>query len=196
MSLNQYLLKWAESLIPVGTRRMAQFGDQVFAGSFDLVERHFLKKGIWCISLDNAKPVRHWCYSPDLGKPLPSYFHGQFDVVTNFGTIEHVDQSPESQYWAWRNMNDLCRPGGLMLHALPAYANWPDHCRYYYTEIFVSDLAHAVGYIVCAKDRYKFDGKEDQTLLLVAYEKLAYGFMSPVEFARLPIHDLGEGWNK
>ena len=53
---------------------------------------------------------------------------GQFDVVCNFGTSEHVipDQMP-----VFQTMHDLCDVGGLMLHAVPSEGcNRHGHSRY------------------------------------------------------------------
>lgn len=53
----------------------------------------------------------------DLNFPVDSKYFGQFDVVTNFGTSEHVapDQMP-----CFQTIHDLCDVGGLMLHAVPS----------------------------------------------------------------------------
>ena len=79
----------------------------------------------------------------DLNKPMPFVFLSQFDVVTNYGTIEHIN----NQYQAFRNMHDMCKRDGIMLHTLPMedYA-YPEHCRYYYSEPFVRDLGNACNY--------------------------------------------------
>jgi len=53
----------------------------------------------------------------DLNLPVEEKHFGQFDVVTNFGTSEHV--SP-NQMPVFQTMHDLCDVGGLMLHAVPS----------------------------------------------------------------------------
>ncbi|MEO8627119.1 MAG: hypothetical protein ABI612_03335 [Betaproteobacteria bacterium] len=55
-------------------------------------------------------------YKVDLNHPssgLP-----EFDVVTNFGTTEHVFNIGE----AFRTLHNLTRPGGISLHAIPSFA--------------------------------------------------------------------------
>jgi SAM-dependent methyltransferase len=47
---------------------------------------------------------------------VPSEFIGKYDVVTNFGTTEHV----ANQLQSFKIAHDLARPGGLMVHVLPA----------------------------------------------------------------------------
>ena len=43
------------------------------------------------------------------------------DLVTNFGTTEHVkaNRNPEAQYWCFANAHNLCEVGGIMVHAVP-----------------------------------------------------------------------------
>jgi hypothetical protein len=47
----------------------------------------------------------------------------QYDVVTNFGTLEHINDF----YMGFKNMHKLCKYGGLMIHIIPALNHWPGH---------------------------------------------------------------------
>lgn len=47
----------------------------------------------------------------------------QYDIVTDFGTLEHV----EDYYMGFKNTHRLCKIGGLMIHILPAINQWPGH---------------------------------------------------------------------
>jgi SAM-dependent methyltransferase len=47
---------------------------------------------------------------------LPDWARKKFDVVTNFGTTEHV----ANQLNAFKIIHDLTAPGGIMIHAVPA----------------------------------------------------------------------------
>ena len=47
---------------------------------------------------------------------VPTELVGKYDVVTNFGTTEHV----ANQLQSFKIAHDLATPGGLMLHVLPA----------------------------------------------------------------------------
>ncbi len=68
-------------------------------------------------------------------------FTETFDLVTNLGTLEHCfDQAA-----CFRNMHNLCRSGGLMIHCLPAQG-LVNHGFYNYHPRFVADLAAANGY--------------------------------------------------
>ncbi len=75
----------------------------------------------------------------DLNHPLP--VAETFDVVTNFGTSEHVFDQAQ----LFRSIHALVRPGGFMLHALP-HQGGPDHGFYNYHPTFFHDLAAANGY--------------------------------------------------
>ena len=75
----------------------------------------------------------------DLGKPVPADFLNRYNVITNYGTIEHIN----NQYDAFKNAHDMCRAGGIMIHSFPLVGNWPKHCRYYYDLEFVHKLAVA-----------------------------------------------------
>lgn len=77
----------------------------------------------------------------DLNRPLP--IDETFDVVTNFGTSEHVFDQAQ----LFRSIHALVRPGGLMLHALP-HQGGPDHGFFNYQPTFFHDLAAANGYRV------------------------------------------------
>ena len=65
----------------------------------------------------------------------------QFDLVTNLGTAEHVF----NQYHFFKNMHDLTKPGGLMLHTLPNQGGY-DHGFYNYHPKFCFDLCEANNY--------------------------------------------------
>lgn len=68
-------------------------------------------------------------------------FSKTFDLVTNLGTAEHCF----NQYSVFKNLHDLCRHGGLMIHALTAQGN-VNHGFYNYHPRFVADLAAANNY--------------------------------------------------
>lgn len=71
---------------------------------------------------------------------IPTSINIQFDIITNFGTTEHVE--PESgQYTCWNNINDLLKVGGLLINEVPTdNGYWYDHCRYFYTDDFFYNL--------------------------------------------------------
>ena len=100
----------------------------------------------------------------DLSRPLNSslkHLLGKCDVVTNFGTTEHVGESeyidePQgyekmdiwaAQYHAFRNIHNLVRSdGGMIINMVPAAGCWPRHGAVEYEPRFFYSLAQAAGY--------------------------------------------------
>ncbi len=69
----------------------------------------------------------------DLSVPIEDQsLVGQFDIITNFGTSEHVS----NQYCCFRNIHELCRVGGIIVHVVPLYGYWKKHSEYWYTQEF------------------------------------------------------------
>jgi hypothetical protein len=133
-------LKWCE----LGNQRI---------NDNEIAKRFYQSLGVEHISIDlngedEALPI-------DLDKPMPFILLNQFDVITNYGTIEHVN----NQYQVFTNVHDMCKKGGLVNHIFPPRGHWPGHCRYYYSEDFVRGLAkacdyHIAGFMILDKDEY------------------------------------------
>lgn len=123
----------------------------------------------------------------DLDEPLPEHFDGVFDVVTNYGTAEHVN----NQYQVFKTIHDSCRRGGLMIHGFPLQGTFLGHCRYYYPEEFVKKLAGYCMYNVVDTKIFNYStGKRKRHLLAVAFIKPNdYQFIGRKLFNRLPIED-------
>lgn len=81
----------------------------------------------------------------DLNKDLKTHYNWteQFDLVTNNGTSEHVF----NQYAVFKNMHDLTKVGGYMIHVLPYY-KWSDHGFYNYQPQLFACLAAENEYVV------------------------------------------------
>jgi len=61
----------------------------------------------------------------------------QFDVTTNFGTSEHVF----NQLMFFKNMHNLTKENGYMIHYVP-FKIYQSHCLYHYTTSFFTSLAY------------------------------------------------------
>jgi hypothetical protein len=134
---------------------MAELGNQHLYDDLDRLLGHgpsakafFTAKGVHHVSFD-------WngCYGAlplDLTRPIdePRFREG-FDVVTNFGTSEHV--SP--QHPCFVNIHDLCKPESLMIHEVPEEGHWPGHAPVHYTYGFFEALARACSYEVVQLSR-------------------------------------------
>jgi SAM-dependent methyltransferase len=71
----------------------------------------------------------------------PAEHRGRFDLVTNFGTTEHV----ANQLNAFKVIHDLAAPGAVMIHELPAQGN-VNHGFFNYNPKFFRMLAENNGY--------------------------------------------------
>jgi hypothetical protein len=72
---------------------------------------------------------------------VPPDLHGRFDLVTNYGTTEHVI----NQMLAMKSVHDLAKPGGIIHHDLPLGGHHL-HCYFDYNPGLFSDLASANNY--------------------------------------------------
>jgi SAM-dependent methyltransferase len=77
----------------------------------------------------------------DLNQPID--IGQRFDIVHNAGTLEHVFDIAQ----AFRNIHNLTRPGGFMIHHAP-FVGWVDHGFYSLHPTLFWDLAEANGYRV------------------------------------------------
>jgi hypothetical protein len=81
------------------------------------------------------------CVQADLREKIP--FEANNHMVTNFGTLEHVDGS---LYTPFLNIHNACKEGGVMIHENPMTGNWPGHGYHYFTQKFYIELAKACKY--------------------------------------------------
>ena len=136
--LDRYIA--AAGLSYVGMR-MCEFGNQhLLEFATGSAKTYFERLGVDHTSYDlNGEDG---ALAVDLAIPLD--VSDSFDVVTNFGTCEHI---PEI-YTAFLNAHNLCRVGGLMVHAMPHVGHWPGHGFYTFTPEFFLKLAEAACYRV------------------------------------------------
>ena len=80
----------------------------------------------------------------------------EFDIVTNYGTSEHVKQ----QYEVFANIHNWTRVGGAMVHCLPQAGYWYYHGKFNYELAFFTRLAECSGYkFVSCESVKKLDGQ-------------------------------------
>jgi len=135
--------------IPMPLVRVCECGDQrvrIFRASMKFFQTtrtiyEFFGAFYICIDLNG----KHGALVLDLGKPLLPEFDetllGSFNLVTNFGTIEHVK---EGQMQAFANVHDLCTVGGIMVHCVPHVSFV--HGDWQYTTEWFEHLVAAQGY--------------------------------------------------
>lgn len=95
------------------------------------------------------------CLKLDLNfDDVPTDHRGAYDLVTNFGTTEHV----VNQLQAMKVIHDLARHRGIMLHTVPSQGN-ADHAMFNYNPKFFWCLSrscryhiHEMRFVVAADD--------------------------------------------
>jgi len=78
----------------------------------------------------------------DLSKRINKW-HNYFDMVTNYGTAEHVNNGI---YICFLNIHNFVKKHGVMVHAGPPAGCCPWHSPYHYEPWFFSKLAEIAGY--------------------------------------------------
>jgi hypothetical protein len=91
----------------------------------------------------------------DLSIPIGEEYKNQYDIVTNFGTTEHVS----NQHTCWKNIFDMLKPDGLVISEIPRKNNWPNHCKYYYDEVSFNSLSD--DFIIMEISNIFYDGQGD-----------------------------------
>ena len=92
-------------------------------------------------SIDNGS-YEGATYLHDMNEPLPEALSGKFDTVIDGGCLEHIFNVPQ----ALRNCSSVCRPGGQIIHILPAN-NFCGHGFWQFSpELFFSLYSEKNGY--------------------------------------------------
>jgi len=139
--------------VPLGQIRMCELGNQElrkntqrFLASqklprFTTGKEYFTHLGVDHVSIDlngqdGALPF-------DLCKPIqdPNLVE-TFDVVTNMGTSEHV----EDQFQCFYNIHRLGKAGALFIHLIPEVGSYPGHGLHKYNHQFFKALSEECKY--------------------------------------------------
>ena len=133
-----------ESMLELGNKRN---GDAIYKQYFEsLGYRHV---SVDWNGLDGA-------LDRDLRIPLWPEL-GQFDMLTNIGTSEHVGTTLAEQGECWRNIHHLVKTGGIYcgLNPYPDGQSWWWHGDWYPTPEFMTSFAQANNWEIerCYKDR-------------------------------------------
>ena len=132
----------------------------------------------------------------DLDVPLPDDFYGDFNLITNYGTGEHVN----NQHSFFKNVHDCCEVGGVMIHALNAPGYIVCHGRYEYELMFIEQLSTACHYEIVLvkpagsyKSKYKHKGDPwyDKVNFVAFRKTLDEPFVDLQDFAKMNIIDTG-----
>ncbi len=109
------------------------YPEKVYAKDFYVYELNMLYQ---CIDLNGD----NLALKVDLEKPIKPF--GQFDLVTDFGTSEHI----QNLHQCWTTIHSLCKVGGMIICENPKVDNWEGHGYNYRTKRFYEQLAKAMDY--------------------------------------------------
>jgi 2-polyprenyl-3-methyl-5-hydroxy-6-metoxy-1,4-benzoquinol methylase len=106
-----------------------------------------------------------------------------FDMITNFGTTEHID----GQFSAFKNIHELIKVDGLMIHTVPIVGGWKHHCNYQYTTDYFLNLAKASNYEVVYNDilpinNFRIKDNLNRTLICSILKKKQIDFIEEDAF--------------
>lgn len=128
-----------------------------------------------CIDLNGENDAKKW----DLSEPLKTT--KTFDMVTDFGTSEHI----KDLYECLANVNKLTKVGGIMVHENPKVGNWPKHGFHYRTMEFYKELVEACGYELLESFEHPAMGNTtDGWNVIAVMRKTKDGFISKDKFPK------------
>lgn len=192
MGVTRETWAWFTTYLPKDkTIKICELGDQQFMAcppfkDFTWVGDHLKKIGYSYTSIDlngkgGAIPL-------DLSEEITNIkLLNTFDIVTNFGTSEHVN----NLYNCMKNMHNITKKGGLLFNVVPSPNNWPEHGFHYLDTSFYTGLADLCGYVILELFKRKLDvGGVDsiQTHCLFKKQKESL-FCSEEDFYKLPIYN-------
>lgn len=97
---------------------------------------------------------------------------GLFDIVTDYGTTEHVE-GRVGYYEAFKNIHNACKVGGLMIHETPKTGHWLGHGHNYVTEEFYKGLCSKTGYkIIELGEHFAMGNIADGGLIVCVLQKM------------------------
>lgn len=120
----------------------------------------------------------------NLSNPIDGQYKNMFDVVTNFGTTEHV----KNQYVCWKNIFEILKNDGFVISEIPKKGSWANHRKFYFDEDTFNSLSKdfeviefkdifykAHGYLIYSVLKKKHDGpfltNEDEFLSKIEIDK-------------------------
>ena len=128
--------------------RMVELGNQELKEGFELYNKKIAKKyfqsiGVDHISIDINK--KDGALPINLNEEIEDQFLiGTFDILTNFGTTEHVIE----QYMCWDNIHNLVKEKGIFVHIVPRKGNWKMHGYFKYSIEFFKTLSRKMEYSI------------------------------------------------
>lgn len=182
----QYILPFLKDV-----KSICDLGDQQFMSCPPFKEMshtrdYFIEAGYNYVSIDlNGLGGSH---KIDLDKEIKKedyFFLVDFDLVLDLGTLEHV----RNLYTGLKNVHNLCKVNGLMIHIVPSPNHWPLHGFNYMSTDFFYELAKTCNYeILDNSQRPTLIGGSDSDQTYAVLKKLENNnFLTEEEFIKLPL---------
>lgn len=111
-----------------------------------VAQEYFDSIGVFAVTIDiTGCNGSHVIDLRNYGVLEPFVENGLFDAVVNHGTFEHVE-SKIGFYNAFKNIHEVCKTGGIMIHETPKTGHWIGHGYHYTTHEFYQKLSELMGY--------------------------------------------------
>jgi hypothetical protein len=132
--------------------------------------------------------VHQGCEFMDLREELNKELLNKFDVITDFGTTEHINGN---YYNANKNIHNLCKVGGLIIRENPKSGHWIGHGFNYLKTDFYEQLAKLCNYeILDLCEEFAMGNTTDGGNVCVVLRKLDdKPFIHEDLFATLPVYN-------
>lgn len=165
--------------------KILEYGNQLYRGKdapFKTAKEYFESLGTIHVSVD--KNGKDGALALDLTQPL-SGIGEPFDIVTNFGTTEHVKFG---QYQPFKTMHDLVRLGGVMVSVVPEVGFLEEHGYFHYTKKFFEELASSNQYEIHLLKTEKHVKADRDLIVFIAEKKYDKNFMVESKFDHIFKH--------
>ena len=168
------LLEWFFAKFPM-TTSVLELGSQNFYQNYGSVrygqyaDAYYRLKGIRnydCIDMNGENSAKVL----DLSKPIDSI--GMYDLVTDFGTQEHISPTMdiEALYNCWTTKYDAALRHIISVN--PKTGHWPKHGAYFFTMDFYRVLARLTGLrIVRLEEHFAMGNSVDGWEVACVFEK-------------------------
>jgi SAM-dependent methyltransferase len=120
---------------------VCELGDQWVSGKVATLASDWYRK-LGCGRYESIDGNGLGTITADLNRPLETSI-GTFDLVTDFGTGEHVFDQAQ----VWRTIHQLAKPGGYIVFDRPAQG-YKAHCYYRTDACMFQDIARVNNYRV------------------------------------------------
>ena len=169
----------------------------------------FRTRGIECDSIDLAGD--DGAFKIDMSHPFP--IEKEYDLVTDFGTGEHIVQMEGYEsvafheghinsiyptkvkdidagyYYGWSNKHNLLKVGGIIINVNPKTGHWPEHCYSYLTWEFYKEFIKYAGYEIIELGENCALGNCDTGInVYCIMKKTSERFPNRIEFTKLPVY--------